>query len=86
MNTKPLRTIALTAVVLVSMLAGMHALAQTNDMKSDLGNEKVGELPKGWTATHTGSGKESVWKIVEDADSPDSGKAIAQVSAENFGS
>src|SRR6476620_7237746 len=41
---------------------------------------KVGGLPKGWTATKTGKGEGSVWKIVEDDTSPDGGKALAQVS------
>ena len=46
---------------------------------------KVGESPKGWAATHTGTGKGSVWKIVEDKESPDGGKALAQVSGEGSG-
>lgn len=86
MNAKLVRGFAVTAIVILFMLAGMQAMAQANELKMDLANENVGELPKGWTATHTGSGTESVWKIVEDAESPDGGKALAQVSAENFGS
>ncbi|MEX2286597.1 MAG: family 16 glycoside hydrolase [Planctomycetaceae bacterium] len=50
-----------------------------------LKDAKVGESPKGWTATHTGTGKGSVWKIVEDKESPDGGKALAQVSGEGSG-
>src|SRR3990170_2458645 len=50
-----------------------------------LKDAKVGESPKGWAATHTGTGKGSVWKIVEDKDSPDGGKALAQVSGEGSG-
>ncbi|MGD9853781.1 MAG: family 16 glycoside hydrolase [Planctomycetaceae bacterium] len=64
------------------MLA-LHGSADADDLS--LKDAKVGELPKGWTATHTGSGKGSVWKIVEDKESPDGGKALAQVSGEGSG-
>jgi hypothetical protein len=41
-------------------------------------NATVGELPKGWTATKTGEGPGSEWKIVQDGKD----KVLAQTSSE----
>jgi len=41
----------------------------------------VGELPPGWTATKTGEGPGSVWKVLEDETAPAGGKVLAQTSA-----
>ena len=41
-----------------------------------------GALPKGWTTAQTGEGEGSVWEVVDDASSPDKGKALAQVAAD----
>lgn len=40
---------------------------------------KLGQLPPHWTATRTGQGPGSVWKVVEDATIP-GGKVLAQTS------
>ena len=40
----------------------------------------VGALPKNWTATKTGEGPGSVWKILEDESAPKGPKVLAQTS------
>jgi hypothetical protein len=40
---------------------------------------KAGQLPPDWTATRTGQGPGSVWKVLEDATTP-GGKVLAQTS------
>ena len=47
---------------------------------------QVGQLPPGWTATHTGHGTGSVWKVVDDSTAPGVPKVLAQVSAAGNGS
>jgi hypothetical protein len=47
-----------------------------------LANVPVGELPRDWVAAKTGEGPGSVWKVVEDANAPADGKALAQTSAD----
>lgn len=42
---------------------------------------EVGKLPDGWTATKTGTGSGSDWRVVEDESAP-GGMALAQASAD----
>ena len=45
------------------------------------GKADVGKVPVGWTATQTGKGDGSVWKVVEDKTAPSkSGFALAQTA------
>jgi hypothetical protein len=48
-------------------------------------DDKVGELPPGWAAAHTGKGTGSVWKIVEDRTAPGGRHALAQTSDQGRG-
>jgi len=48
----------------------------------DFQDSTVGELPKAWTATKTGEGPGSVWKVIEDATAPAGNKVLAQTSPE----
>lgn len=85
MNTKPLFGIVPIAMLFACAAGNEAALADGNTMKWDFQGASVGKLHGGWTSDHTGSGKGSVWEVVEDADSPDGSRAIAQVSAEGSG-
>jgi hypothetical protein len=72
-----------TAVVIALGAFLLGADAPAEDSKSlSFKDAELGELPKGWTAAKTGKGEGSVWKVVVDEDSPDGGRAIAQVSAD----
>ena len=42
----------------------------------------VGELPKGWTASKTGEGAGSVWKVTDDPTAPAGSKVLTQTSSE----
>jgi hypothetical protein len=47
-----------------------------------LSKADLGKLPAGWEAAHTGPGKGSVWKVVEDTTAPSKrGYALAQTAA-----
>ena len=68
----------------------MYTLGATLMLFAMLGEDKltrwdfeaaaVGKLPDGWTATQTGEGKGSVWKIAEDKTAPKGAKVLAQTS------
>jgi 3-keto-disaccharide hydrolase len=74
---------SVTLFACAALMVALLGSAKAADLS--MKDAKVGELPKGWTADHTGTGKGSVWKIVEDQESPDGGKAMAQVSGEGSG-
>ena len=46
----------------------------------DFEDAAVGKLPADWTATQTGEGKGSVWKVLEDKTAPKGAKVLAQTS------
>ena len=46
----------------------------------DFEDATVGKLPADWTATQTGEGKGSVWKVLEDKTAPKGPKVLAQTS------
>ncbi|MSQ94486.1 MAG: DUF1080 domain-containing protein [Gemmataceae bacterium] len=47
----------------------------------DFEDAAVGKLPPGWTATKTGKGEGSVWKVAEDKTAPKGPKVLAQTAA-----
>jgi len=69
----------MTVVLALAIAASSTAYAAAPFALS-LGNVPVGDLPEGWTATKTGEGPGSVWKVVEDATAPNGKKALAQTS------
>ncbi len=73
------------AAVMMLFISTTVTFAEGNKTTLDLKDASVGTLPAGWLADHTGSDKGSAWEVVEDKDSPDAGKAIAQVSGEGSG-
>ncbi len=52
----------------------------------DFEDAAVGKLPAGWTATQTGKGEGSVWKVLEDKTAPKGPKVLAQTASEQPGS
>jgi hypothetical protein len=46
----------------------------------DFEDAAVGKLPPGWTATQTGKGNGSVWKVIGDKTAPKGSKVLAQTS------
>ena len=61
----------------------MVASAVGDDKKAtvwDFENGTVGKLPAHWTATKTGKGEGSVWKIAEDKTAPKGPKVLAQTA------
>jgi hypothetical protein len=56
------------------------AAQPTKPFSSDFEGEKTGEAPKGWSVAKTGTGKGSVWKVVEDKTGPKGAKVLAQTS------
>jgi hypothetical protein len=68
----------LTVALAAAMIAASTTYAAT--FRMSLEGAKVGELPSGWTAAHTGQGTGSVWKVVEDATAPHGTKVLAQTS------
>jgi hypothetical protein len=74
-----MRRATVALVMLAVFLVGADSSAQESLSFKDA---QLGKLPKGWTAEKTGKGEGSVWKVVVDEDSPDGGRAIAQLSAD----
>jgi len=72
-------------VVMVLLLMGHGSQVIADDPKGvrwTFEDAHVGQLPEGWSAAKTGTGKGSVWKIVEDATAPAGRNVLAQTSAE----
>lgn len=62
------------------LLVGVLFSSTARGESWDFQNATVGELPRGWTATKTGEGPGSVWKVLEDPSAPVGNKVLAQVS------
>ena len=56
------------------------AAQPTKPFSIDFEDQKIGEVPKGWSVAKTGTGKGSAWKIVEDTTAPKGPKVLAQTS------
>jgi hypothetical protein len=79
-ETTPLEEHAMNSVCVMLL---MVAAAGGDDKKAtvwDFENGTVGKLPPGWTATKTGKGEGSVWKIAEDKTAPKGPKVLAQTA------
>src|SRR5438552_9810159 len=72
-----MRTWTSLTLLLVGLLVTKTALAQSWNFQ----DATIGELPKGWTATKTGEGPGSVWKVQEDETAPAGGRVLSQTSA-----
>ena len=68
-----------TATVLL-LLTGLASAEEVKPVKHDFETATVGSVPKGWTATKTGEGDGSVWKVVEDKTAPKGPKVLAQTA------
>src|SRR5437762_12475587 len=73
-----MRTWTSLTLLLVGLLVAKTALAQSWNFQDGV----IGELPKAWTATKTGEGPGSVWKVQEDETAPAGGRVLSQTSAE----
>src|SRR3954447_14575140 len=73
-----MRTLIHVVLSLVGLLMAQSVFADSWNFESTA----VGELPQGWTATKTGDGPGSVWKVQEDATAPAGPKVLTQISAE----
>ena len=69
--------VRIALVLLVS--GGLIAAEDAKPVAVDFEDAKVGEVPKGWTVTKTGTDDASKWMVVEDRDAPKGAKALAQV-------
>jgi len=71
---------AMRTLTSLLLLAGLLLVKTANAQSWNFQDAAVGELPQGWTATKTGEGPGSVWKVLEDATAPSGNKVLAQVS------
>jgi hypothetical protein len=71
----------MTTLSAVLMLMTGIASDGKNVTRFDFEDAEVGKLPPGWTATQTGKGEGSVWKVVEAKGAPKGKKALAQTAA-----
>lgn len=69
--------------VAILTLCAIVAMAEAPQKaaKWDFEDATEGKLPQGWTATKTGDGEGSVWKVVEDKMAPKGSKVLAQTAA-----
>lgn len=70
---------------LCALAAAAMVMQSANADEWKFEDAKVGELPKGWSATKTGEGPGSVWKVLEDATAPAGAKVLAQISGDGKG-
>lgn len=69
-------------VVCVWALALLLAAGDSDAVQWTFEDATVGKLPQGWSATKTGKGAGSVWKVVEDDSAPEGRAVLAQTSSE----
>ena len=67
--------------LLFALLATAGVLAQTTTI--DFNNEKLGEVPSGFSTALTGRGKPGNWVVMKDPASPNQGNVLAQTDAES---
>src|SRR5437660_6396919 len=60
----------------------MVAAGDKDVTRWDFEDAAVGKVPAGWTATKTGKGEGSVWKVLEDKAAPKGPKVLAQTASE----
>src|ERR1043165_5422074 len=70
----------MNALASLLILASTSTATTKDPMRYDFEEAVVGKLPAGWTATQTGEGDGSIWKVVEDASAPKGKKVLAQVA------
>jgi hypothetical protein len=70
----------MNAICVMLMVAGITA--GDKGTRFDFADAAVGKLPPGWTATQTGKGEGSVWKVLEDKTAPKGPKVLAQTASE----
>jgi len=63
------------------LLAGLLLAKPLSAESWDFQDAVVGELPNNWTATKTGEGPGSVWKVEEDATAPAGARVLSQTSS-----
>lgn len=63
-------------------VTGLAVADQPQPIQWDFENASVGTLPEGWSATKTGEGPGSVWRVVEDETAPRGTNVLAQTSTE----
>ena len=71
---------SLSVLLMIVAAAGEKATTRW-----DFEDAAIGKLPPGWSATQTGKGKGSVWKVLEDKSAPKGPKVLAQTAAEQPG-
>jgi hypothetical protein len=73
------------AILLPLAIAAASAAYAASPLSTALDAAKIGELPAGWSAAHTGDGTGSDWKVLEDATAPGGKRVLAQTSAKGRG-
>ena len=76
----------MTSLYAVLMLVTSITTEAKTVTRFDFENAAVGKLPADWTATQTGAGGGSVWKVLEDASAPKGKKVLAQTAGTQPGS
>jgi Domain of Unknown Function (DUF1080) len=71
----------MTSLCVVLMLISSITGDAKMTTRFDFQDATVGKLPADWTATQTGKGEGSVWKVVVAAGAPKGKKALAQTAA-----
>jgi YVTN family beta-propeller protein len=69
-----------TSLLTAFFLAGT-VVAQTSPQHYDFETANVGAVPKRWTATQTGTGTGSLWKVAEDKSAPKGSKVLVQTAS-----
>lgn len=65
--------------LVLALVTGLQG-SEAKTMRWDFEDAAAGKLPRGWTATQTGKGEGSVWKVVEDKSAPKGSKVLAQTA------
>jgi hypothetical protein len=69
------------AVALCILIAAAALAAQV--VTIDFNNDKIGQLPAGFSAALTGAGQTGKWVVMKDETSPDRGNVLAQTDADS---
>lgn len=74
-----MKPIAISFVLFGSLLMNAD---EPKSIRWSFEDAEVGKLPAGWTATKTGEGPGSVWKVLLAVDAPNGPNVLAQTSAD----
>ena len=89
LRPRPSRLVSAVLLLSALMVFGCSEAAEMGAREAitlDFDATTVGELPAGFSTAVTGGGGPAVWRVVEDASAPSSGKVLAQTSTDKTSS